>query len=123
MSNGLPLLVQSPRKSHTRALTPCESLRLTADWRPRVKKIRILAANGGWYPAQVVLLQRRRHERSVPLNETLKRDRLARKGFPVLWYSTTHRLRFLLIAVLLLPVCMSGRTTADDDSTRDRRHR
>ena len=41
----------------------------------------------------------------------------------MLWYSTTHRLRFFLIAVLLLPVFMSDRTAADDDSTRDRRHR
>ncbi|MBC7966321.1 MAG: hypothetical protein H7Z17_10415 [Fuerstia sp.] len=34
-----------------------------------------------------------------------------------------QRLRPVLIALLLLSVCVSGRASADDESTRDRRHR
>ena len=39
------------------------------------------------------------------------------------WFAMIPHLRFLLIAVALLPVFFPGQAAADDESTRDRRHR
>ena len=39
------------------------------------------------------------------------------------WLTMFQRLRFLLIALILMPVFSPGQAAADDESTRDRRHR
>ena len=39
------------------------------------------------------------------------------------WFTMIQLQRILLVALLLLPVFRSGQAAADDDSTRDRRHR
>ena len=41
----------------------------------------------------------------------------------MIWFKMSERLRVLLIALVLLPAFSPGQAAADDESTRDRRHR